>query len=249
MRGRKILVAENPQLHLVWYYDRIFIKPIPLYLLSAAFWEYLVAMDNQKIHRACAGFLRTYAFLIRYETDFLQAQSSDVRLIPPKLDGSAFTYEEFATFIAPFASLGDSQVSPRFSYGELRLTRLNWLTRMFLGKLTYHHIDAQKNAYIGRIVTPFIGAFAIMTVILSAMQVELQAQSLNTDVPSQGFLVFAQVSKWFSVLVVIIVTFLVAVLIIFILFLCVHDQLFFRKVLRMKRSGRLQPPRVMTGVV
>lgn len=36
---REIIVTEEPRLHLVWIYNRIFIKPLPQYLLSQAFWE------------------------------------------------------------------------------------------------------------------------------------------------------------------------------------------------------------------
>ena len=37
VRGRNIIVTEQPRLHLVWAYNRIFIKPLPPYLLSRAF--------------------------------------------------------------------------------------------------------------------------------------------------------------------------------------------------------------------
>jgi hypothetical protein len=39
IKGRNILVTEDPRLHLVWIHNRIFIKPIPKYLLSYFFWE------------------------------------------------------------------------------------------------------------------------------------------------------------------------------------------------------------------
>src|SRR5438270_13573555 len=34
VRGRRIVITENPELHLVWIYDQIFLKPLPKYLLS-----------------------------------------------------------------------------------------------------------------------------------------------------------------------------------------------------------------------
>lgn len=37
VKGREIVITEDPKLHLVWIYDRIFIKPLPKYLLSHAF--------------------------------------------------------------------------------------------------------------------------------------------------------------------------------------------------------------------
>jgi hypothetical protein len=39
MKRREIVVTEDPRLHLVWIYDRVFIKPLPKYLLSHDFWQ------------------------------------------------------------------------------------------------------------------------------------------------------------------------------------------------------------------
>lgn len=43
LRGRSIVVTGNPELHLVWYYDRVFIKAIPEYILSATFWQHYLS--------------------------------------------------------------------------------------------------------------------------------------------------------------------------------------------------------------
>jgi hypothetical protein len=39
VKGRKILVTENPKLHLVWWDNVIFIKPVPTCLFNWAFWD------------------------------------------------------------------------------------------------------------------------------------------------------------------------------------------------------------------
>ena len=39
VKGRKIIITEDPQLHLIWLQDRIHIKPVPQCLLSHAFWS------------------------------------------------------------------------------------------------------------------------------------------------------------------------------------------------------------------
>ena len=39
VRGREIIVTEQPRLHLLWFHDRIFVKPLPKHLLSHEFWE------------------------------------------------------------------------------------------------------------------------------------------------------------------------------------------------------------------
>jgi hypothetical protein len=38
VRGRNVVITENPELHLCWVDNKVFIKPIPRYLLSWAFW-------------------------------------------------------------------------------------------------------------------------------------------------------------------------------------------------------------------
>ncbi|KAF2462923.1 uncharacterized protein BDR25DRAFT_308060 [Lindgomyces ingoldianus] len=39
VKGREIVLTEEPRLHLVWIHDRIFAKPLPRYLLSQTFWK------------------------------------------------------------------------------------------------------------------------------------------------------------------------------------------------------------------
>ncbi|KAH6705266.1 hypothetical protein BKA61DRAFT_617248 [Leptodontidium sp. MPI-SDFR-AT-0119] len=175
-RGRSIIVAENVYLHLVWHYDRIFIKPLPKYLLSSAFWEYAEKTDEE-MWQAAAGFMRTYSCLIKYEIDFRKAQSTELGLIPTDDGENPITYERFAQFIAPFAELGDDRVRPRYQYGEMRLTRLNWFARFLLGRLTYHHIYPQWNQYLGRFLARFLTVFLLLSTALNAMQVELAVQS------------------------------------------------------------------------
>ncbi|CEF76373.1 hypothetical protein SNK03_004331 [Fusarium graminearum] len=48
-RGRRLIVTENPGLHLVWIHDRVFLKPLPEYLFSHAFWEYYLVSSHSPI--------------------------------------------------------------------------------------------------------------------------------------------------------------------------------------------------------
>lgn len=236
-RGRKdIIVVENPHLHLVWVYDRIFIKPIPRYLLSHAFWRYL-GLRHPELYRAAAGFIRSYSYLIRYESDFRLAQSDTLCLIPTDDgDGKPITYERFALFIASFAQLSDADVSARYEFGELRLTRLNILTRLLLRKLTFHHIDAQWSSYLGHFITPLLSVFFIITLPLSAMQVALTVQSLEN--PPGSWDAFAQMARWFSISTLVVVAMSVVFLATLVVFLFVHDIWFAQSVLRRKRAGK-----------
>lgn len=243
VRGRSIIVAENPQLHLVWYYDRMFIKPIPRYLLSHAFWEYL--QDKEELRQAITGFLRTYSYLVRYEADFRLASSDEFRLIPSDDGVEPITFERFAKFISPFSVLGDSSVNPRYHYGELRLTRLNMCAILFLGKLTFHHVDAQWRTYLGRFLAPMLSTFAVFSVILSAMQVELAVQNSPND--TKRWIHFSNVSRWFSITTLLLTAIGVIFMIMLITFMFVHDIWFAQNVLR--RTEKHQEIDFKSGVV
>ncbi|ORY17572.1 hypothetical protein BCR34DRAFT_621770 [Clohesyomyces aquaticus] len=122
VKGREIIVTEEPWLHLVWIHDCIFIKPMPRYLLSQAFW----AID---LWKAATGFVRTYRYLIQHESDFNIAQQEHLRLIPKDVEWALF-----CQFISELDHIEDSAVSRRYWYGELRLTRLNFYALLLLGK-------------------------------------------------------------------------------------------------------------------
>ena len=145
-----------------------------------------------ELRRAIAGLVRTYAHLIRYERDVRLANSSEHQLIlilsdegSTTDDGSGhITFECFARFIAAFQKLSDKSVSPIYRYGELRLSCLSKCARMFLGRLTFHLIDAQWNVYLGRFLAPLLSVFAVCCVALDAMQVELGMKgSLQCSLP------------------------------------------------------------------
>jgi hypothetical protein len=199
--------------------------------------------------QAAVGFVRTYAYLIKYQIDFQKAQSTELGLIPPDDGFNPITYERFAQFIAPFAELEDDQVTPRYRYGELRLTRLNWFARFFLGKWTYFHLYAQWNEYLGRVFAPFLALFVLLSTALSAMQVALAVQSGPTSLGSWD--VFSSMCRWVSIVVLILVVTVLVLLILSVVFMSVHDQIFARKLLREKRSltPALEKTTLKSGVV
>lgn len=208
-------------------------------------------MNTQPVglRRAITGFVRTYSYLVRYECDFRLATSDEHQLaLIPKDDGSVsadgsdhITFQRFARFIATFQKLPDDTVSPRYCYGELRLSRLNMYARIFLRKLTFHHIDAQWGAYLRRFLAPILSIFAVLSVALSAMQVELGVQGSLQDSPpiwthfayaSEMVLMFGtcsyrDYSYFFSLLIA---------------FMILHDIWFARSVLRRRR----QPPALVS---
>ena len=237
VRGRSIILCENPQLHLVWYYDRIFVKPIPKYLLSHAFWQYL-ASQPPPLRKAALGLMRTYSYLIRYEVDFQIAQEKG---LIPRSEGSSpgsrqITFETFAQLIAWFDQLNDDCVAPRYSYGELRLTRLNFYSRIFLRKLTFHHVDAQLGTFLNHAIAPFVTGFIIISVILNALQVELTAQPSN--VIETRWADFATTSRWISVVALGLAAFVAAFALFLTIIIFFHDAWFAMRVVRRKRDNR-----------
>ncbi|KAJ2968701.1 hypothetical protein NUW58_g10164 [Xylaria curta] len=193
VQGRKITVTENPGLHLVWLNQRIFIKPVPKYLMSHAFWtHYLLSTTSPiqqdkriKLIEAAQGFLRSYAYLIQHESDFRMATDDNTRLIP-----SGISYTGFVTFIAGFKRVDDTFVSPRYQVGELRLKRLNFWIKFY---------------------APFLFTFALFSLIMSAMQLVLAVRTVPTL--DASWLIFARAADGFALFIV----FLVAVVIAFFL--------------------------------
>lgn len=194
VRGRQIILTENPRFHLVWYYDRIFIKPLPRYLLSHAFWKlYLLSpssslgQSREKVLRAALGLVRSYRYLCRYESDLQIAHTS--ALIPKDVEWHAL-----CKFLDGFRFVTDAEVSQRYHYGELRLSRLNLWSKVFL-RTTFERLEVQLGAYIASYYGPWIVVFAVLSVVLNAMQV-----ILSTAIPGNNpWPVFVQVSKYFGV--------------------------------------------------
>jgi hypothetical protein len=197
--GREILITESPRLHLVWYYDRVFIKPLPEYLMSHSFWTtYLLSESSplgsrrHHIRRAALGFIRTYRHIVKHESDFRIAQEEKARLIP-----SDITWHQFCAFISEFDEISDAEVSGRYRYGELRLTRLNFYGMFILHKVNYEHLPTQYATYFSRYFGPLLFAFAAISLELSAMQVEISVEQVTgTSLRS-----VRAVYRWFSVVV------------------------------------------------
>ncbi|KAI9695893.1 MAG: hypothetical protein M1836_006010 [Candelina mexicana] len=200
LKGRQIVITENPELHLVWTDGRIFIKPIPRYMLSHAFWTTHLTTPRTRsccaspetqheqqppnaLLRAALGYMRSYYHLIQYESDLHIAKEN--RLLPPRLDSddnNNVTIESFHAFISNFADIPDEEVSPRYSSsGTLRLSRLNLWTKVFLHRFQFFQLHRQYSEYFARFYAPILFVFGVLTVALGAMQVGLQASSNNNN--------------------------------------------------------------------
>jgi hypothetical protein len=174
---RKIVVTEEPGLHCIWDDDRIFIKPLPSYLTSHAFWCFLLeayTCDNeerQNIIASMQGFLRSYSYLIRYESDYHIAIAN--HLIP-----SQTSFEELVIFLGYFHDLPDSVVSTRYKLGILQLQTLNWISFFSAPFHPYYRLHRNRyNAFFLQYYGPTLFIFATFSVALSAMQVALAVRA------------------------------------------------------------------------
>lgn len=211
VRGRHIIVTENPELHLVWILDRVYIKPIPKFLLSHAFWEFYFASDQSplkgdrhEVAKAARGFLRSYFYLIQHKSDFAIAQHEYQRLLP-----KGVRYSQFMRFIMAFESVGDADVSLRYSYGELRLSRLNLWAVFALRRYTFHKTVWQYGPFLAQYYGSILFVFAGFSTVLSAMQVALAVPLAST---ADSWVAFARMCRVVSVgtcvLVVVVILFL-----------------------------------------
>lgn len=202
VQGRSVIITEDPGLHLVWIYDRVFIKPIPKSLLSHAFWQkYLTADPSSsdyptvvKLNKAATGFLRSYAQLIQHHSDFALATNGDKmqRLLPKEVK-----FSDFVRFIEAFDGIPDEQVSLRYSYGELGLTRINFWSRVFLRRHAYYKVQGQYGAMFAQYYGPILFVFGVFGVALSAMQVALAVNPDSTW--TGGWTTFAFAARGFAV--------------------------------------------------
>lgn len=95
--------------------------------LSSDFWILYICPDKE-LFECCVGFVLSYALRIRHESDL--GVALERYLIPKDL-----TWKEWAIFVSSFLSHIESNGGPskcfnkRYLYGEVRLTRLNIVSR------------------------------------------------------------------------------------------------------------------------
>ncbi|KAH8171329.1 subtilisin-like serine protease [Sarocladium implicatum] len=192
VKRRTIFVTEDPRLHLVWICDRIFIKPLPRYILSYDFWrDDLDGKEKADLRRDILGYLRTYIHLVCYESDFRIAQDDKLQLLPKNI-----TWEQWCRFREDLACITDDDVCMRYHYGELRLTRLNFYAPFFLGKTHFQRVDYQYGEYFAQFYAPVLFVLAVVSVVLSSLQVTVEVEDVLSAKSRRAMSAFAM---WFSV--------------------------------------------------
>ncbi|TIA04918.1 hypothetical protein D6C81_10572 [Aureobasidium pullulans] len=126
-----------------------------------------------------------------HESDFSIAQRDDHRLIPRDV-----TWQAFCQFMQKVSEIQDHEVSGRYHYGEIRLSRLNRYAPLLLHSRYYEQIHGQYAEYFARFYGPMLFVFAVMTTILSSMQVAMAVDQVASHRWSELWPFF----RWFSVL-------------------------------------------------
>ena len=163
MIERSIIVAEQTDLHLVWYNQKIYVKPLPPFLLCYDFYSRHICPSP--FYADACGLLQTYVKLIQYESDHRIAV--ELGLLPEGISWAQWS--AFAIQVKP------AVVSKRYEYGELRLYRLNLIYRFCLGHWVfgYYLQHTNFNSFFGRNFAWPLVAFAYVTTVLNAIQVIL----------------------------------------------------------------------------
>ena len=238
VKGRDILPTETPRLHLVWVHNRIFLKPIPPYLLSPTYWQLLfpppprLHNPNGVLKTAALGFLRSYKHLIRHASDLRLAQSDQLQLIPPHI-----TWAQWSAFCRQLDRITDADVSQRYTYGELRLTRLNFYIKFLMGRFEYERIETQYSEYFARFYGPMLFVVGLFAVLLNAMQVLLAAEQVDAGMVL-AWPLFPASARAFGLLAIALVTFMTLGIAALWAFLFVDEWVFALKALRRRRTGR-----------
>jgi uncharacterized membrane protein len=127
-------------------------------------------------------------------------------------------WEQWTTFVTDFLSYIDihslKDVSDRYKYGELRLTRLNTIYRLFLfsGRSLvsgYMPSSTWYKSFFARNFAWLLAVFAYFTVVLSALQVGLATNTLQKydafQSASYGFAVTSVVTVAASVFLIFVI--------------------------------------------
>ena len=182
------------------------------------------------VRMSALGFLRTYFHLIRYESDFEIARS-EARLLPPDI-----TWNEFCAFSKDFLDISDDAVSERYNYGELRLTRLNLYAKPIIGRFQYERVHGQYGAFFARFYGPLLFIFSILSIILSAMQVELGVETLT----KAQWQPFWNTCRWFVVVALVCMACLTLSLVLLLIGMIANEWVFALKTRYYNKSTRSQ---------
>ncbi|KAK5010087.1 hypothetical protein LTR28_011877 [Elasticomyces elasticus] len=109
-----------------------------------------------------------------HESDLVIAQQDHLRLVPKDV-----SWTQFCGFISAFVDTKDTDVSGRYYYGELRLSRLNLYAPLLFRTFHYEQVYGQYGDYFARLYGPVLFVFAVLSTVLNAMQVEMAVEQVS----------------------------------------------------------------------
>ncbi|KAB5581199.1 hypothetical protein GE09DRAFT_936639, partial [Coniochaeta sp. 2T2.1] len=139
-------------------------------------------------HDDASGLLQSYVALIQYRSDFSIAQ--DAGLVDKDLK-----WDDWVDIATKVLAQTNPEVNERYTYGELRLSRLNkilWAHGQMRG---YHFPYQTYGEMFTANIAPIAGATVYVALVLTAMQVGLATHALGHNDAfhnvSYGFAVFS----------------------------------------------------------
>lgn len=196
MMKRSIVVTEQTDLHLIWVDGTIFVKPLPTFLLQRQFWLDHLSND-EGLHSSALGMILSYVWLINHPSDLKIAHETGLLSTELKWSDWITLSRQLTTFL-PLHSL--EGVAPRFQFGELRLSRINWIYRLnprfrlryFVRG--YYYTYQQYGTYFQRNFGWLLTLGVFVSIVLSGLQVGLATEDL---VKQSGF---RETAYWSTVL-------------------------------------------------
>ena len=94
------------------------------------------------------------------------------------------TWEQFCNLTAGLDLIADDQVSGRYAYGEIRLTRLNFYAPLLLRKSHFQRAQYQYKEYLPLLYGPILFSAGVASILLSGFQVAVAVQETNTTLNS-----------------------------------------------------------------
>ncbi|TLD32707.1 hypothetical protein PspLS_01006 [Pyricularia sp. CBS 133598] len=206
--NRAIVVTEKMDMHLVWGDGRIYIKPLPRFILEPCFWTADLAGPSEDVQRKDAaaegdeleeyrrrarGLLYTYAAMVASDSDFRIAR--DHHLLPEGLEWQAWRKLVAQLLDGRELAFTYSSMHPRFCYGELRLSRLDkicfyWETPLVNYTTKWNQYESFFRHNLGLLIS----SAGYVVVVLTALQVGLATDLKDNEAfqsASYGFTIFA----------------------------------------------------------
>lgn len=183
MYGYEMLGTHQMDLHLLKFSNKMFIKPLPQYLIDTSFWEqHLCGANDKELWESATGWLLSYAWLITSPLDLKLAH--DDALVP-----AAITWPWWKDFVTDFVTHIDintlHDVNKRYHFGDLRLSRINTTYR--IRHFNTHFVRGYLYGY-NRYVVFFernfswiLILFVFLSLVLSAMQVGTAIDELSSS--------------------------------------------------------------------